>query len=100
MRAMIIGGDKVDGTRQALVASGYADVLHWSGRKRSDLRREMPQGVAHMVIMLDFVNHNLAKRMKAIARERDISVVYVGRKQCAGPGVPTRLDPLLQSACA
>jgi hypothetical protein len=50
MRAMIIGGDKVETTRRALQASGYADVLHWSGRKRSDLKREFPARVAHMVI--------------------------------------------------
>ncbi|MDC7707097.1 DUF2325 domain-containing protein [Vogesella indigofera] len=80
MRAMIIGGDKVETTRRALQASGYADVLHWSGRKSSDLKREFPSRVAHMVIILDYVNHNLAKRMRLIARERQISVAYVGRK--------------------
>lgn len=80
MRAMIIGGDKVETTRRALQASGYADVLHWSGRKRSDLTREFPSRVTHMVIILDYVNHNLAKRMRLIARERQISVAYVGRK--------------------
>ncbi|MDC7690544.1 DUF2325 domain-containing protein [Vogesella indigofera] len=80
MRAMIIGGDKVETTRRALQASGYADVLHWSGRKSGDLKREFPARVAHMVIILDYVNHNLAKRMRLIARARQISVAYVGRK--------------------
>lgn len=84
MKAMIIGGDKVETTRRALLASGYADIVHWSGRKSSDLKREVPTGIDHMVIMLDFVNHNLARRMKAIARAQQISMVYVGRKQVSG----------------
>lgn len=84
MRAMIIGGDNVMVTRRSLEASGYADIVHWSGRKRSDLRRDMPCGVVHMVIMLNFVNHNLARRMKLLAQQQQISVAYVGRKQHGG----------------
>ncbi|MDC7718553.1 hypothetical protein PQU95_15195 [Vogesella sp. DC21W] len=57
MRAMIVGGDNIDATRRALIAGGYSDVVHWSGRKRSDLTRAVPAGIGHMVIMLEFVNH-------------------------------------------
>lgn len=81
MRAMIVGGDKVDATRRALLAGGYSDVVHWSGRKHSDLTRAVPTGIGHMVIMLAFVNHNLARRMKQVARAQRISVSYIGRKQ-------------------
>lgn len=94
MRAMIVGGDNIDATRRALLAGGYTEVVHWSGRKRSDLIRSVPAGIAHMVIMLEFVNHNLAKRMKIIARVQQISVAYIGRKQLGGE-VATRLRPTL-----
>lgn len=94
MRAMIVGGDNVDATRRALLAGGYTEVVHWSGRKRSDLTRNIPAGIAHMVIMLEFVNHNLAKRMKIVARAQQISVAYIGRKQTGGE-VATRLRPTL-----
>lgn len=33
-----------------------------------------------MVIVLDYINHNLAKRMKKLAREHAIQVDYVRRK--------------------
>lgn len=81
MKAMIVGGDRVETTRRVLQASGYGDVVHWSGRKPADLTRPLPAGVVHMVIMLDFINHNLARRMKDLARARQISVSYVGRKR-------------------
>ncbi|MEQ6290839.1 DUF2325 domain-containing protein [Vogesella sp. GCM10023246] len=85
MKAMIVGGDRIDTARRALLASGYGDIVHWSGRKPADLTRPLPAGVAHMVIMLDFINHNLARRMKDLARERQISVAYVGRKRQGEP---------------
>jgi hypothetical protein len=91
---MIVGGDHVDATRRALLAGGYTEVVHWSGRKRSDLTRSLPAGIAHMVIMLEFVNHNLARRMKSMARAQQISVAYIGRKQQDGQ-VATRLRPTL-----
>ena len=33
MRALIIGGDHVDAAKRALYASGYTEVVHWTGRK-------------------------------------------------------------------
>ena len=94
MRAMIVGGDNIDATRRALIAGGYSDVVHWSGRKRSDLTRTVPAGIGHMVIMLEFVNHNLARRMKQVARTQRITVAYIGRKVQDGD-VATRLRPTL-----
>ena len=94
MRAMIVGGDNIDATRRALIAGGYSDVVHWSGRKRNDLTRTIPAGIGHMVIMLEFVNHNLARRMKSVARAQQISVAFIGRKQQGGE-VATRLRPRL-----
>jgi hypothetical protein len=91
---MIVGGDNIDATRRALIAGGYSDVVHWSGRKRSDLTRTVPAGIGHMVIMLEFVNHNLARRMKQVARTQRISVAYIGRKVQDGD-VATRLRPTL-----
>lgn len=94
MRAMIVGGDNVDATRRALLADGFSEVLHWSGRKHSDLKRAVPAGIGHMVIMLEFVNHNLARRMKQVARTQRISVAYIGRKGLDSE-VATRLRPTL-----
>ncbi|WP_170252356.1 hypothetical protein [Vogesella urethralis] len=55
--------------------------MHGRACKHSDLTRAVPAGIGHMVIMLAFVNHNLARRMKQVARAQRISVSYIGRKQ-------------------
>lgn len=80
MRALIVGGDHIEPTRRALEARGYDDIVHWTGRKTSDLTRPFPSRIEHMVIVLDYINHNLAKRMKKLAREHAIQIDYVRRK--------------------
>ena len=92
MRALIIGGDHVDAAKRALYASGYTEVVHWTGRKNNDLKRPLPAGVTHMVIMLEFVSNTLARKMKTTARSQRISVAFVGRKQGGQAEVATRLQ--------
>lgn len=80
MRALIVGGDHIEPTRRALQAQGFEDILHWSGRKTGDLTRPIPDRVGQVVIMLDYINHNLARRMRQVARTRNIRLDFVGRK--------------------
>ena len=80
MRALIVGGDHIEPTRRALQAQGFQDIVHGSGRKTGDLTRPMPARVGHMVIMLGYINHNLARRMRQIARAQNIRLDFVGRK--------------------
>lgn len=81
MRALIVGGDQITTARRELQASGYHDIIHWDGRKCSDLRRAIPGGLDRIVIMLGYVSHNLARRVKDSARARHIPVAFIGRKQ-------------------
>ena len=67
-------------------------MVHWTGRKNNDLKRPLPAGVTHMVIMLEFVSHALARKMKTTARSQRISVAFVGRKQGGQAEVATRLQ--------
>jgi hypothetical protein len=85
MRAVIVGGDSVEHTRRELAARGFDQIDHWPGRKSSDLRRPLPHAVDLYVIVLGYVNHNLARRIKLAARQQDQPVEFVGRK--AGPAL-------------
>jgi hypothetical protein len=49
------------------------------------LRRPLPHAVDLYVIVLGYVNHNLARRIKLAARQQDQPVEFVGRK--AGPAL-------------
>jgi hypothetical protein len=92
MRAVIIGGDSIEHARRDLAARGYDKIEHWPGRKSSDLRRPLPQGVDLYVIVLGYVSHNLARRIKQAARQQTQALEFIGRR--AGP----RDQPTLAAA--
>lgn len=83
MRAVIVGGDSVEPARRSLMARGYDKIDHWPGRKSSYLRRPLPHGVDLYVFVLDYVSHNLARRIKLAARQQAQPVEFIGRK--SGP---------------
>lgn len=79
MMAVIVGGDRVAPYQQYLHRNGYAPVHHWDGRRGSDSRRAIPAGARLMVILVDQVNHGLASKMRRLARERGVPVVFCQR---------------------
>lgn len=80
MRAVIVGGDSIEHARRDLAARGFDKIEHWPGRKSSDLRRPLPQGVDLYVIVLGYVSHNLARRIKLAARQREHALEFIGRR--------------------
>jgi hypothetical protein len=95
MRAVIVGGDSVEHTRRTLIARGFDKIDHWPGRKSSYLRRPLPHGVDLYVIVLDYISHNLARRIKQAARQQAQTVEFIGRK--SGPSHPAVLEPEVAS---
>lgn len=79
MTALIIGGDRIDTYKEYLVAQGFGPVLHWSGRNNSACHRKIPQRTRLVVILVDQVNHRLAIKMRQIADDRDLPVVFSRR---------------------
>lgn len=79
MTAVIVGGDRVAPYQDYLHRRGYAPVRHWDGRRGSDSRRAIPADARLMVIMVDQVNHGLAGKMRRLARERGVPVIFCQR---------------------
>ncbi len=76
---MVIGGDHLGNIREKLEGLGYQDVMHIKGRKESEVKFKIPKKVKMLLIFTDYVNHNLAKKMKAKAKERDLPIVFTRR---------------------
>ena len=79
MSALIIGGDRVASYRDLLNDRGYVPVRHWPGRKQSECHREIPIDTRLIVIFVDQVNHGLARKIRRLAGERDVPVVFSRR---------------------
>lgn len=79
MTAVIVGGDRVASYRDYLHGHGYAPVRHWDGRRGSDSHRPIPEDTRLVVIIIDQVNHGLAAKMRRLAKERGVPVIFCRR---------------------
>jgi len=76
MTALIVGGDYVDSLKREIVAHGHEDVEHWSGRKTGFTRRTIPDHAQLVVVLCDYVNHNLAIGLKRQARQSGTALLF------------------------
>ena len=76
MTARIVGGDYVESLKREIVAHGHADVEHWCGRKSGFARRAVPEHARLIVVLYDYVNHNLAIGLKRQARRNGAALLF------------------------
>ncbi len=79
MSILIVGGDTLGSIPERLRSAGAEEIIHWRGRDMKDMRREIPRRIDMIVVMCDFVNHNLVRRIKASAERSSIPVIYSRR---------------------
>lgn len=79
MTTLIVGGDRVNTYREFLLSQGLGPVLHWNGRNNSECHRKIPARTRLMVILVDQVNHRLAIKMRRIAGDMDLPVIFSRR---------------------
>lgn len=79
MSALIVGGDRIDSYRGLLQKQGYTQVRHWNGRKQSECHRRIPVDTQLVVVMIDQINHGLARKIRREADERSLPIVFSRR---------------------
>ena len=79
MSTLIVGGDRVNTYKEFLLSQGLGPVLHWNGRNNSECHRKIPARTRLLVILVDQVNHRLAIKMRRVAGDMDLPVVFSRR---------------------
>lgn len=79
MAALIVGGDHVAVYTKYLQEIGYPTIRHWNGRRNSECRRQIPQDTRLVVILIDQVNHGLARKTRRVANAMRVPIVFSGR---------------------
>lgn len=64
MAALIVGGYYVEPLKRFLKNKGIDSIEHWVGDKTNHVRRTIPRKTALVLILCDFVNHTLARKVK------------------------------------
>lgn len=79
MAILVVGGDSADAITQRARAGGHGCVEHWSGRKTRDQMRSIPKDTEAVVLVLDRVNHTLARKVRTEATRRGLPVFFQKR---------------------
>ncbi len=79
MSVLIVGGDHLGSIPKELKKIGVDNIKHMSGRNRNVIKRGMPMSMDLIIVLHDYVNHNLANVTKKQAKEFKIPVVFAKR---------------------
>ncbi|MEP7153399.1 MAG: DUF2325 domain-containing protein [Nitrospira sp.] len=92
MSILVVGGDSVDAITQRARAGGHGCVEHWSGRKTRDVARSIPNDTEAVVVVLDRVNHTLARKVRTEAMRRGLPIFFQKRGHQVRVADPRPLD--------
>ncbi len=79
MSVLIVGGDHLGSIPKELKKIGVDDIRHMNGRKKNVIKKGMPMTMDLIIVLHDYVNHNLANVTKKQAKECNIPVVFAKR---------------------
>ncbi|MEW5763040.1 MAG: DUF2325 domain-containing protein [Bacillota bacterium] len=79
MSVLVIGGDRLGRIPDRLRNAGFAEVEHVTGRKKRDVLFRIAAHHDVVVVLTDFVNHGLARRIKEQAKDEGKHVVFARR---------------------
>jgi len=79
MTALIVGGDYIEPLRREVVAHGIAHVEHWHGRKPGFLTKALPGGTSVVIVLCDYIGHQLQLALKKQAGREGVPVLFCRR---------------------
>lgn len=79
MTALIVGGDRLGNIPQILNNKGITDYIHWVGRKKGMRNMSIPTNIDMVIILYDFIEHNLAKIIKRESKNMEVPCIFSKR---------------------
>lgn len=76
---LIVGGDKIEQISVRLEERGVKVISHLDGRKPKLAIKDIPNKVDFVLVITDYINHNLSKVVKKKAHEKSIPIGYSKR---------------------
>ena len=76
---LVVGADHLGNISEKLGVMGFQEVVHVSGRKGNMVKTCIPDNVSVVLVLTDYVNHNLAKVIRQKAKSRQVPVCYAKR---------------------
>jgi hypothetical protein len=80
---MIVGADHLGNIVDKLSKLGFHEVSHITGRKCQMVKKGIPENVDLILVLTDYVNHNLSKVIKQKAKEQSLPIFFAKRSWCS-----------------
>ncbi|OLS35521.1 dihydroorotate dehydrogenase [Alkalihalophilus pseudofirmus] len=80
---LIVGADRLGSIPQKLEGLGFKQITHVDGRKAQMVKKEIPSHIDLILVLTDFINHNLTSVLKKKAAEQNIPICYAKRSWCS-----------------
>ncbi|GAB6100204.1 DUF2325 domain-containing protein [Halanaerocella petrolearia] len=77
MSVLIVGGDRLGKIPERLSNCGFSCIKHISGRKCQNCRVDRETDM--VLVLTDYVGHNLCEKVKSKAKAREIPVLFSRR---------------------
>ncbi|OEF95892.1 DUF2325 domain-containing protein [Desulfuribacillus alkaliarsenatis] len=79
MSILVIGGDRLGNIDKNLKGIGFNRIEHVDGRKKRHYNVNISQGTDVVLVLTDYVNHNLCKSIKEKAKGLGVKTVFSRR---------------------
>ena len=80
MSIVVIGADYLGIIEKNLYSLGVTELKHIDGRRVSNQNKiSIPLKTDFVLVLTDYVNHNTAKMVKAIAKIQNVPLIYSKR---------------------
>ncbi|MFQ5862083.1 MAG: DUF2325 domain-containing protein [Candidatus Brocadiales bacterium] len=79
MSVLIVGGDHLGSIPRELGKLGATKIEHITGRNNKGIRNSMPEAPDLIILLYDYVNHNLTNKVKEEAKSRNIPIIFARR---------------------
>ncbi|MCM3586656.1 DUF2325 domain-containing protein [Mesobacillus maritimus] len=80
---LIVGADHLGIIPDKLTSVGFDEILHVNGRKAKMVNIEIPEKVNCILVLTDYVNHNLTSVIKKRAKSQSIPIYFAKRSWCS-----------------
>ncbi|WP_306428795.1 DUF2325 domain-containing protein [Siminovitchia terrae] len=80
---LIVGADHLGIIPEKLSSLGFDEVLHINGRKAKMVKMSIPENTSYILVLTDYVNHNLSTMIKQRAKKQAIPIFYAKRSWCS-----------------
>ncbi|WP_368487758.1 DUF2325 domain-containing protein [Clostridium sp. BJN0013] len=79
MNILIVGGDRLDNIKNKLDKCGINKVNHITGRKKGDKKIEIPKNTDVVLVLTDFIGHNMTEIIKKQSKKNHTLIMFSKR---------------------